>query len=232
MCGGIEVGVRESARARRLTVKVSTDRPPELVVPVGTGRREIERTLRRHRDWIARKTEEMERLAARRPRLGLDRPGFVWLHGEPLAILRDRGARPVAKLRDGRLLVAGPAAQASDAIERWYRREARRRIATAVQREAEALAVRPGQVSIRDPGTRWGSCTSRGSLSFSWRLLLAPRQVLDYVVIHELCHLRELNHSPAFWRLLDRARPDWRAQAGWLRRHGWELGTYRPRLAG
>jgi predicted metal-dependent hydrolase len=227
----IEVEVRESSRARRLTVKVSTDRSPELVVPVGTRRREIERALRRHSDWIARKTEEMERLAARRPRLGLDRPGVAWLHGEPLPIGRRPGSRPVAKLGGGRLLVAGPRSQASDAIERWYRREARLRISATVAREAARLAVRPRKISVRDPGSRWGSCSSQGSLSFSWRLLVAPREILDYVVIHELCHLRELNHSRVFWRLLDGARPGWRGEAEWLRLHGWELGRYRPRLA-
>jgi predicted metal-dependent hydrolase len=227
----LEVAVRESARARRLTVKVSADRPPEVVVPVGTGDREIERALRRHRDWIARKTEEMDRLAARRPRLGLDRPGVAWLHGEPLPIARGRGGRAVAKRSDGRLLVAGATTQASDAVERWYRREARLRISAVVEREAGALALRPGKISVRDPGSRWGSCSSQGNLSFSWRLLLPPREILEYVVIHELCHLRELNHSRAFWRLLDSARPGWRSEAEWLRLHGWELGRYRPRLA-
>jgi predicted metal-dependent hydrolase len=229
--GAIEVAVRESVRARRLTIKVSTDRPPEIVVPAGTGDREIERALRRHRDWIAGKAEEMERLAARRPRLGLDRPGVAWLGGRPLPITRCPGSRPIAKLRGGRLLVAGPAAEASAALERWYRREARLRLSAAVEREAPALGVRPKRISVRDPGSRWGSCTSGGGLSFSWRLLLAPPQVLDYVVVHELCHLRELNHSRTFWRLLDRARPGWRAEADWLGTHGWELGQYRPRLA-
>jgi predicted metal-dependent hydrolase len=104
-------------------------------------------------------------------------------------------------------------------IERWYREEARRQIAAAV--------LRPGRIGIRDPRTRWGSCSARGSLSFSWRLVIAPAEVLEYVVVHELCHLRELNHSQRFYRLLDDARPGWRAQSAWLRDFGQELLDYR-----
>jgi predicted metal-dependent hydrolase len=224
------VAVRESARARRLTIKVSTDRPAEIVVPAGTREREIDRALRRHRDWIGRKAEEMARLATRRPRLGLDRRGVVWLQGEQVPIVRSHAARAVARLHGGILVVGGSAADLENAVERWYRREARRLLRQTVAREAARLAVRPGRIAVRDQRTRWGSCTGRGSLSFSWRLLLAPPEILDYVVVHELCHLRELNHSPAFWSLLDAARPGWRSQAAWLAEHGWELGAYRPRL--
>jgi predicted metal-dependent hydrolase len=226
----LEVAVRESSRARRLTVKVAPGAPLEVVVPVGTGDREIERLLRRHRDWIARKTAEAEELAAR-PALGLDRPGVAWLHGSALPIELRGGARSTARLGGGRLIVGGGVKQAPAAIERWYRREARLRLRAVTRREARRLGVRPERLSIRDPRTRWGSCSPDGALSFSWRLLLAPREVLDYVVVHELCHLRELNHSPAFWRLLDEARPGWQAEAGWLRKHGGEIVPYRPRLA-
>jgi len=228
----LEVAVRESARARRLTIKVSTDHPPEVVVPVGTGQREIARVLGRNRDWIARKVEELKREAARRPLLGLDHPGVVWVGGEPLPIERRKGSRSVAELRAGRLRVNGPAAEAEGAIRRWYRREARRRLTEVAAREGSRLGLRAERIAVRDARTRWGSCTTRGTLSFSWRLLIAPAEVLEYVVVHELCHLRELNHSPAFWALLAEAYPGWRSRAAWLRNHGWELGEYRPRLAG
>jgi predicted metal-dependent hydrolase len=229
--GPVEVAVRESRRARRLTIRVSADEAPEIVVPVGTGRRDIERALRRHRDWIERKTEEMEARTARRPRLGLDRPGVVWIGGKPLPIERRRGGRSAAIVRRGRLTVSGPATAAPAAIERWYRREARSRIGDRAVVLSAPIGVRPERISVRDQRTRWGSCTARGTLSFSWRLLLAPPAILEYVVVHELCHLLELNHSPTFWSLLERSRPGWRAEAAWLRDHGWELAEYRPRLA-
>jgi predicted metal-dependent hydrolase len=170
-------------------------------------------------------------VAARPGALGLDRPGLAWVGGKPLPIVAGAGSRPVARLRGGRVLVGGPTEEAAPALERWYRREARHRLAAAVGRESARLGLRPRGLTVRDPRTRWGSCSSRGSLSFSWRLLVAPPEVLDYVVIHELCHLRELNHSLAFWRLLDAARPGWRDQAAWLAEHGLELGSYAPRPA-
>ena len=110
--------------------------------------------------------------------------------------------------------------------------EGRRRTRAAVEALAPAEAARLGvsyrRVVVRDQRTRWGSCSSRGTLSFNWRLALAPADVLDYVVVHELCHLREPNHSRRFWRAVERARPDYARHERWLRDHGWELLAYRP----
>ena len=175
---------------------------------------EVDRFLSSKRDWIAGKLALMRELAERPPRLGLERAGVVWVGGEPL---------PLASL-DGR--VADGAA-----LDRWYRREARRRIAEIAEREAARLGLGYAAIAIRDQRTRWGSCSRRGTLSFSWRLLLAPAEVLEYVVVHELCHLREPNHSQAFWRVLDAARPGWPAQARWLREYGHELQDYGPAVA-
>lgn len=222
----IEVAVRESARSRRLRINVSVGKPAEVVVPPGTADRTIDREIERHREWIARKTAEMEALANRRL-LGLDRPGVVWLGGEPVPVHRSGGIRSQASLRRGFLVVSGPREGAPDAAERWYRREARRRIEWAVRREAPLLGVSPGRVSVRDPRTRWGSCSSDGALSFSWRLLVAPPEVLDYVVVHELCHLRFLDHSRRFWKLVETRRPHWREQRDWLREYGAELLAFR-----
>jgi predicted metal-dependent hydrolase len=146
----------------------------------------------------------------------------------PLAWRSDRPARVVTR-PDG-LAVGGAPDAAEAAVLRWYRREARTRLAAAVAREAARLRVAAPRLSIRDPRTRWGSCSSRGGVSLSWRLLLGPEPVADAVVVHELCHLIEPNHSPAFWRLLASRRPGWPEEAGWLRDHGHELQAYRPRL--
>ena len=96
------------------------------------------------------------------------------------------------------------------------------------QSEAVALGVRPGRIVVRDQRSRWGSCSRKGTLSFSWRLVLAPHDVLDYVVVHEVCHLVEHNHSPAFWALVRRRRPRYDEAKSWLAEHGWELLAYRP----
>jgi predicted metal-dependent hydrolase len=108
------------------------------------------------------------------------------------------------------------------------RREARARISLIVQSEVTALGVSYLRITLRDQVSRWGSCSANGALSFNWRLVLAPHDVLDYVVVHEVCHLVEHNHGPAFWRLVEKRRPGYRDSKAWLDRHGWEILAYRP----
>jgi predicted metal-dependent hydrolase len=108
------------------------------------------------------------------------------------------------------------------------RREARLVVTEVAEAEAARLGLRYASIQIRDQRTRWGSCSPRGTLTFNWRLVLAPHAVLDYVVVHELCHLREPNHGPGFWRLVEQARPGYKVPRAWLRRHGHELLAYRP----
>jgi predicted metal-dependent hydrolase len=108
------------------------------------------------------------------------------------------------------------------------RRAARELVTMLADEEAGELGVSWSRIEIRDQRSRWGSCSSRGTLSFNWRLVLAPFEVLDYVVVHELCHLREANHSDRFWSLVEARRPDWRVHRDWLHEHGPELLAFRP----
>ena len=195
----IEIALRESSRARLLRVVAHADGTVEVVVPRGTPLRAVDAMLERNRDWVAR---QVARSHARK--LGLQRADVAWLHGRPIPLPR------VASL------------------ERWYRERAREVVTATAAREAGRLGVAYASVAIRDQRTRWGSCSARGALSFNWRLVLAPPPVLGYVVVHELCHLREHNHSPAFWRLVADAWPTWERERDWLGEHGPELLAYRP----
>jgi predicted metal-dependent hydrolase len=105
---------------------------------------------------------------------------------------------------------------------------ARELISAAADEEAHKMGVAFQRVRIGSQRTLWGSCSTRGVLAFNWRLVLAPYEVLDYVVVHELCHLRVLNHSRRFWSLVERHRPEWRRQRDWLRAHGPELLALKP----
>jgi predicted metal-dependent hydrolase len=105
---------------------------------------------------------------------------------------------------------------------------ARELVTMLAEEEAERVGVTYQRIRIGGQRTLWGSCSARGTLSFNWRLVLAPHEVLDYVVVHELCHLRVPDHSTRFWALVERHRPHWRVQRDWLRRHGPELLAFLP----
>ncbi len=117
-------------------------------------------------------------------------------------------------------LIAAAGTGRTDALERWYRRRARAESEPLLNDACATLGVSYKRLTIRAQRTRWGSCSSSGTMSFNWRLLLAPREVLEYVVWHEACHLREMNHSRRFWALVAEHCPGYREQVRWLRLHG------------
>src|SRR4051794_4572135 len=216
--------IRRSDRARRARINVSAD-GVEVVVPRRMALRHVTPFVEGKRPWIERtlrRIREAEEAAAVRlvgggsgPYLG--RALLLRVRGEP-----GRGRSHVA-LRAGVLHVAvgAPGADAvRTALEAWYRRRAR----IEVEPRLDAACARAGtsytRLSIRAQRTRWASCSSTGAMSFNWRLLLAPPEILDYVVEHEVAHLEVLDHSPRFWRLLGSRSPAYREHERWLRRNG------------
>ena len=151
---------------------------------------------------------------------------IVPVAGVPHTIALSVRATDPVRARDGVLLVGGRPESLPALVEGWLRVQARLSLTDAVQRHSTALGLPTPPLSLRDPRTRWGSCSSRGRLSFSWRLVLAPEDVLDYVCAHEAAHLVEMNHSPAFWRLVGDLVGDWEPHRRWLKRHGAELHRY------
>jgi predicted metal-dependent hydrolase len=124
------------------------------------------------------------------------------------------------------LCVAGGPAHVNRRINDFLKREAVHHLAQASRRYASELGVAVKRISVRDQSSRWGSCSNTGVLSFSWRLVLAPPFVLDYLAAHEVCHLVELNHSPRFWRLVTRLHPQYERAKTWLDVHGADLHRY------
>lgn len=163
--------------------------------------------------------------------LRLDQPGVVWLGGNPIPVERTGADRAVAWItrNPGHLSVGGKRkAEALAAIDRWYRREARTRIEPVVAAEGERLGLLAEKIRIGNQRTRWGSCSTSGTLSFNWRLVIGEPEALRYVVIHELVHLEHHNHSRRFWNALTEAMPEWKAPAGWLRANERALLAWRP----
>lgn len=165
--------------------------------------------------------------------IDLGAAGVVWVQGEAIPVARTGAERPVARIsaNPGHLEVGGRRkADALAAIDRWYRREARRRIEPVVAAEAERLDLHPERITVRAQRTRWGSCSTSGTVSFNWRLVIGEPEALRYVVIHELVHIRHHDHSRRFWAALTEAMPEWEAWAGWLRTNERALLAYRPRI--
>ncbi len=211
---GIPYGIRRSDRARRVRVTVDLTRGVEVVLPRRAPRREAAAAIRELRPWIERRVAELERVQAAVRARGDSVPYL----GEPLRLVPEAGRTRVHR-RGGELLVPAGEGQ-RPALERFYRRAAHSEIAPRLDRACAELEVAYTRLTIRSQRTRWGSCSRSGTMSFNWRLLLAPEPVLDYVVWHEVCHLRVMDHSPRFWKLVGEGCPEYREHVRWLRRHG------------
>lgn len=225
----VEARLRRSARATVPRIRLGAEAPLHIVVPTDMPLDQARTALESKAPWIAAKIEGIEDLRASADPLGLDRPGVVWLDGQALAVRMVPGAR-IARVVDGELRVPdqGDGEEVAAAIGRWYRRTARAELRRLVDEEARRLGIVYETIAVRDQRTRWGSCSPAGTLSFSWRLVMMPREIARYVVVHELLHVRTPNHSKAFWRSLACAKPGWEEQASWLRRNGDQFRRWRP----
>ncbi|MBE0455041.1 MAG: M48 family metallopeptidase [Roseovarius sp.] len=216
----VTVTLRKSARARRISLRVSgLDGQVTLTVPRGVTEAEALGFAHTKAEWLR------GHLAAR-PDAVTVMPGAV-LPIEGLARRIVQGAGRQVVLGEGIAHVPGPEAVLARRLEAWLRTQARDRLAAASDHYAARLGLSFTRITLRDTRSRWGSCSSKGALSYSWRLILAPPEVLDYVAAHEVAHLAEMNHSPAFWSLVARLCPGYDAPRGWLRREGAGLHRYR-----
>jgi predicted metal-dependent hydrolase len=214
----VDILLRRSGRARRLSLRVSQlDGRVTLTLPKGVSEREARRFAEEKAGWISgalsRRGESVEIL-----------PGAVLpVEGHDRQVVTGSGRS--ARLLPGTIMV--PAGREGPAAAALLKHMARDRLQASVERYA-GMVERPfGRVTLRDTRSRWGSCSSEGNLMFSWRLILAPRAVLDYVAAHEVAHLVHMDHSPAFWALVGDIFPGYREERSWLRRVGHELHRYR-----
>jgi predicted metal-dependent hydrolase len=184
----------------------------------------------RHGGWIA------ARLGRLPEAVPFDHGTIVPLRNVAHRIVHRPGARGTAwreiDSRGNRLIcVAGEASHVARRVGDFLKREARRDLETASRHYAEMLDVKVRRIAIRDQSSRWGSCSTSGVLSYSWRLILAPPFVLDYLAAHEVAHLIEMNHSRRFWRLLERLCPSMQRAKAWLDAHGTDLHRYGATVA-
>lgn len=219
----VEVRLRVNARARRMTLRLPIGTAgPVLTVPPRVKEAVALDFLQTHRDWL-------EARLARRPAITPFADGATFpLRGTPHTIVHDGhlrgGVRTGADEAGAALLiVSGEPAALPRRVAAYLRREAEAELKAAVTRHTAALGIGARAVRIRDTTSRWGSCTSDRVLSFSWRVVMAPPFVLNYLVAHEVAHLKEMNHSPAFWRIVAWLDPQARQGRLWLKQHGASL---------
>jgi predicted metal-dependent hydrolase len=220
------IRLRRHRRARRYTLRIHpTDREAILTMPPRGTLPEAREFAQLHGGWIAARL-------GRLPKAAPFQPGTVVpLRGVPHRIVHRSGERGTVwtETRDSGdkvICVAGDYDFIDRRVHDFLKREARRELHKSATEYAQALGVRVKRLSIRDQSSRWGSCTSAGSLSFSWRLILAPPFVLDYLAAHEVAHLVEMNHSPRFWRVVGRVCPSVERAKKWLDTYGNDLHRY------
>ncbi|MFC2966650.1 M48 family metallopeptidase [Acidimangrovimonas pyrenivorans] len=216
----VPITLRRSARARRFSLRVSRlDGRVTLSLPSWAREADALAFARDRENWIRTALEQMPQ--GRPVEIGARLP----VEGREVVLAPGRGRAP--RLAGVLLEVPGDPERAGARVAGFLKTLARDRLSRACDRHAAALGRGYSRLVLRDTRSRWGSCTVEGKLMFSWRLVMAPPEVLDYVAAHEVAHLVEMNHSPAFWAVVARLFPDHAAQRAWLRHRGHELHAIR-----
>jgi len=221
--------IRHSARAKRLRLVVKPG-SVELVAPLTVSERQAQDFLARHRSWAEKKLHEMavQQTSAVPPSLSAA-TSLPWRGKEiPLTILDEPRRYARAELSDEACIIRVPVAALGAAreqlLERALMAAAQKRLSTRIdywiQQHAARYGLYPRAIRIKRMTSRWGSCGPRNDLNINLLLAFVPDSVLEYVVVHELCHIRERNHAPGFWQLVARHMPDYMQQRRWLRTHG------------
>ncbi len=215
----VRIIVRRSQRARRLSLRVSQlDGRVTITLPRRTPLREARVFATEKENWIRKALAE--RPDAVRPEIG----GTVLYEGREVMI--KTGAGRIARFQDDLITVPNNPDRVGFRVAALLKLKAQERLFEASGKYAAALGVRFGRISIRDTRSRWGSCSCQGNLMYSWRLIMAPPEVLDYVAAHEVSHLVEMNHSAQYWRVVAKIFPDYKSNRAWLRENGQKLHSY------
>ena len=219
------VRVRRHRQARRYTLRILVaSREVVLTMPTRGSVKHAKEFAQKHSAWI---TSRLRRLPGAAP---FDHGAFLSLRGREHRIDHRPGARGTVWIEthgsEHLLCVAGEKPHLSRRVHDYLKREAKRDLQAASQLAAQGLGIEFKRVSVRDQSSRWGSCSSSGMLSYSWRLVMAPPFVLEYLAAHEVAHLIEMNHSRRFWRLVESICPHMGRAKAWLDAHGADLHRY------
>lgn len=218
------IQIDKLVRAKRRSIALIVERDGSLTVraPRRVTLRDIEQFIREKTDWILRSREKLKTIAPIRKKEFLDGETFLFL-GADYELRLVPPQRPALKFDGGFTLSISARERGERMFTQWYKTQALTIFTERVNRYAALHGFEPKQVKVNSAKTRWGSCTSTGTINFTWRLVMAPLEVIDYVVLHELAHLKVKNHSPRFWKLVEKICPDFKRRRKWLKDNGEKL---------
>lgn len=203
-------------KSRRKTIALVINSDAELVVraPFYASNQDIMRFVQQKQSWIEQKTEEMKRKKQERPMLSLQDGEKILYLGRECMLFRGMTKKIYF---DGKAFLLPEGAEAKKKLVVWYKKRAAVILQERVDTIASNMQVKPGGVKITSAKTRWGSCSGTNHLNFSWRLIMCPPEVVDYVVVHELCHILHKNHSRNFWECVENVDSSYREHEQWLK---------------
>ena len=213
--------INQIIRSRRKTIALVIQKDGALIVraPLRTPEKFIREFAEKNAQWVLKKQAQMRAAVSLPPRQYASGETFFYLGREvPLEIVK--GQKPALVLDPHFKLAESTVVHAENVFQRWYREQAKEIISERVLLFAERHNLQYQKIRIGSARTRWGSCNAKGGLSFSWRLILTPMEIVDYVVVHELAHTLVHNHSGQFWKQVERILPDYDERRKWLRRNG------------
>lgn len=217
----LPLAIKENRRATRITLRIEPGgRALKMTVPYGIRRQDVDSFLERHEGWLR---DRIARLEAAGHSALVD-GGRITIRGVSHRIEHTGRVRGVTEIVDVEgqpvLRVSGLPEQIGRRISAFLKTEARRDLAARVKVHTANVGRTAKSMTLKDTRSRWGSCTHDGALSFSWRIVMAPPEILDYLAAHEVAHLKEMNHGPAFWALCEKLCSETPAARRWLKQHG------------
>ncbi len=217
-------------RSGRTSVGISIDRSGLVKVsgPYSVSENYIRQVLLKKASWILEKLKQIETIGVcdKKPKNMVQGEIFRFLGKEyKLKLEETSGTRKTTVRLDGDNIIlvcksGFDSEKLRDSLKLWYVEQFRQAIEVCIPRYAAVLGVQPEKVTIKEQKTRWGSCSSKGNINLNWKLIMADSEILDYVVVHELCHLKEMNHSVKFWKLVESVFPGYKAHRTWLKQNG------------
>jgi predicted metal-dependent hydrolase len=221
----LSIEVVRTKRRKTASIKV-IDGAVQAIVPDQLSDARVEGLIQKRTSWIRKKLREQSQIVTPKPKEYISGESFTYL-GRNYRLKVSRGTDQEVKLKGGYLEVGLPKkpkdGDIRNALVEWYEQHALERLTEKTNRYAGIMGVSPNSVSVQDYKARWGSCSSKGEISYNWRIIIAPHHIVDYVVAHELCHLKHPNHSPAYWKSVKREVSDYEVCRQWLKEHGSSL---------